>query len=86
MTETVTTIIDARGRRMVNAEIERRGLIGWQCRLVRYSELSSRGGQRDVSAFEPRMGLTRRGALRRAQRAARRHPAWAPLLDQHPRH
>ncbi len=81
MTQTVKTIIDDFGRRTVNAEIERRGLIGWQCRLVRYSELSSRGGQRDVCTLEPRMGLTPRGALRRAQRAARRHPAWASLFE-----
>jgi hypothetical protein len=81
MTQTVKTIIDDFGRRTVNAEIERRGLIGWQCRLVRYSELSTRGGQRDVCTLEPRMGLTPRGALRRAQRAARRHPAWASLLE-----
>jgi hypothetical protein len=81
MTQTVNTIIDDVGRRTVNAEIERRGLIGWQCRLVRYSELSSRGGQRDVCTLEPRMGLTPRGALRRAQRAAKRHPAWASLLE-----
>jgi hypothetical protein len=81
MTRTVTTIVDEAGRRTLNAEIERRGLIGWQCRLVRYSELASRGGQRDVAAFEPRLGLTPGAALRRAERAARRHPAWAPLLE-----
>lgn len=81
MTQRVTTIVDEGGRRTLDAELERRGLLGWQCRLVRYSELTSRGGQRDVAAFEPRMGLTPRGALRRARRAARRHPAWAALLE-----
>jgi hypothetical protein len=34
-----------------------------------------------VCTLEPRMGLTPRGALRRAQRAARRHPAWASLFE-----
>lgn len=80
MTQTVATVVDTTGRRTVNAEIERRGLLGWQCRLVRYSETSSRGGQRDVCSLDPRMGLTPRSARRRAERAARRHPGWAPLL------
>jgi hypothetical protein len=81
MTHTVKTIVDDVGRRTLNAEIERRGLIGWQCRLVRYTELATRGGQRDVASFEPRLGLTPRAALRRAERAARRHPAWASLFE-----
>lgn len=80
MTQTVATITDTEGRRTLNAEIERRGWLGWECRLVRYSETSARGGQRDVCSLDPRMGLTPRSALRRAERAARRHPAWAPLL------
>ena len=81
MTQTVATVIDTAGRRTLNAELERRGLIGWQCRLVRYSETSSRGGLRDICSLDPRMGLTAQGARRRAERAARRHPAWAALLE-----
>lgn len=81
MTETVAVITGEAGRSTLNAEMERRGWIGWQCQLVHYREIPSDwGGRRDICAFEPRLGLTPRGARRRAERAARRHPAWAPLL------